>query len=69
MTRFQLNTTQVRPRTECGGDFAPALGGGSGANRFACEPEYQYSDRQPQSCRRAHLRPRAALCSNEATYD
>ncbi len=32
------STTQVRPRPEGGGDFAPALGGGSGANRFAGEP-------------------------------
>ena len=31
-------TTEVRPRPEGGGDFAPALGGGSGANRFASEP-------------------------------
>ena len=31
-------TTEVRPRPEGGGDFAPALGGGSGANRFAGEP-------------------------------
>ena len=28
-----LYTTQVRPRPEGGGDFAPALGGGSGAKR------------------------------------
>ena len=26
-------TTEVRPRPEGGGDFAPALGGGSGAKR------------------------------------
>ena len=32
-------TTQVRPRPEGGGDFAPALGGGSGANRGAGTPE------------------------------
>jgi len=33
-----LRTTQVRPRPEGGGDFAPALGGGSGANRIASDP-------------------------------
>lgn len=32
-------TTQVRPRPEGGGDFAPARGGGSGANRAAGGPE------------------------------
>ena len=37
MTR-PARTTKVRPRPEGGGDFAPALGGGSGANRFAGEP-------------------------------
>ena len=31
------STTEVRPRPEGGGDFAPALGGGSGAKR-ACGP-------------------------------
>jgi hypothetical protein len=31
--------TEVRPRPEGGGDFAPALGGGSGANRGAGTPE------------------------------
>ena len=31
-------TTEVRPRPEGGGDFAPALGGGSGANRAAGGP-------------------------------
>ncbi len=31
--------TQVCPRPEGGGDFAPALGGGSGANRAAGGPE------------------------------
>jgi hypothetical protein len=34
-----LLTTKVRPRPEGGGDFAPALGGGSGANRIASDPE------------------------------
>jgi hypothetical protein len=33
-----LIPTQVRPRPEGGGDFAPALGGGSGANRIARDP-------------------------------
>lgn len=33
------STTQVRPRPEGGGDFAPALGGGSGANRAASGPD------------------------------
>ncbi len=33
------STTEICPRPEGGGDFAPALGGGSGANRFAGEPE------------------------------
>ncbi len=32
------STTEVRPRPEGGGDFAPALGGGSGANRAAGGP-------------------------------
>ena len=32
------STTQVRARPEGAGDFAPVLGGGSGANRFAGEP-------------------------------
>jgi len=31
--------TEVCPRPEGGGDFAPALGGGSGANRIASDPE------------------------------
>ena len=30
---------EVRARPEGGGDFAPALGGGSGANRAAGGPE------------------------------
>ncbi len=30
--------TEVRARPGGGGVFAPALGGGSGANRFASEP-------------------------------
>jgi hypothetical protein len=30
---------EVRPRPEGGGDFAPALRGGSGANRAAGGPE------------------------------
>ncbi|KEO60824.1 hypothetical protein DT23_12125 [Thioclava indica] len=30
--------TEVRPRPEGGGIFAPALGGGSGANRIASDP-------------------------------
>ncbi len=34
-----LSTTEVRPRPEGGGGFAPALGGGSGANRAAGGPE------------------------------
>lgn len=33
-----LNGTQVRPRPEGGGEIAPALGGGSGANRAANGP-------------------------------
>lgn len=66
MTPLSFSATQVRPRTEGGGDFAPALGGGSGANRFASEPECRHSDRQPQSPHRAHLRPRAALFAYEA---
>lgn len=33
-----LTPTQVRPRPEGGGVFAPALGGGSGANRIASDP-------------------------------
>ena len=32
------HTTEVRPRPEGGGGFAPALGGGSGANRVAGDP-------------------------------
>ena len=36
--RMVVLTTQVRPRPEGGGDFAPALGGGSGANRVAGDP-------------------------------
>jgi hypothetical protein len=36
-TSVQL-TTQVRPRHEGGGHFAPARGGGSGANRVAGDP-------------------------------
>ena len=36
--RPSQHTTQVCPRPEGGGGFAPALGGGSGANRFAVEP-------------------------------
>lgn len=39
---MMLARTQVRQRPEGGGVFAPALGGGSGANRAAsapvCEP-------------------------------
>jgi len=35
---FVLSVTQVRPWPEGGGDFAPALGGGSGANRVASDP-------------------------------
>lgn len=35
----QYHETRVRPRPEGGCGFAPALGGGSGANRFAGEPE------------------------------
>ena len=66
MTPLSFCATQVRPRTEGGGEVAPALGGGSGANRFACEPEYQYSDRQPQSLRRAHPGSGVALCAYEA---
>ena len=31
--------TEVRARPEGGGVFAPALGGGSGANRAASGPE------------------------------
>jgi hypothetical protein len=31
--------SKVRPWPEGGGDFAPALGGGSGANRAAGGPE------------------------------
>ena len=34
-----LSETEVRPGPEGGGDFAPALGGGSGANRIASDPE------------------------------
>ena len=34
-----LIATEVCPRPEGGGDFAPALGGGSGANRGAGTPE------------------------------
>ncbi|SEW18850.1 hypothetical protein SAMN05444851_1983 [Aliiroseovarius sediminilitoris] len=33
--------TQVRPRPEGGGVFAPALGGGAGANRAAGDPVCQ----------------------------
>ena len=32
------NATEVRPGPEGGGAFAPALGGGSGANRVASAP-------------------------------
>ncbi|SPH17746.1 hypothetical protein DEA8626_01273 [Defluviimonas aquaemixtae] len=32
------HATEVRPRPEGGGDFALALGGGSGANRVAGDP-------------------------------
>ncbi len=31
-------TTEVRARPEGGGGFAPAVGGGSGANRIASDP-------------------------------
>lgn len=37
-------TTQGRPRPEGGGGFAPALGGGSGANRVASDPEGDVRD-------------------------
>jgi hypothetical protein len=33
------NSAKRSPRPEGGGDFAPALGGGSGAKR-ACGPQY-----------------------------
>ncbi len=33
------HATQVRARPEGGGVFAPALGGGSGANRIESDPE------------------------------
>jgi len=33
-----VRRTEVRPRPEGGGSFAPALGGGSGANRVASAP-------------------------------
>ena len=35
---MSIRTTKVRPRHEGGGVFAPALGGGSGANRTASRP-------------------------------
>ena len=40
MTRAasDLHQPKVRPRPEGGGEFAPALGGGSGANRAASGP-------------------------------
>ncbi len=46
-----LYTTQVRPRPEGGGDFAPALGDGSGANRFASEPGRGVATRVPDPIR------------------
>ncbi len=41
MTR---STTEVRPRPEGGGVFAPALGGGSGAKRDASIPQVGLSN-------------------------
>jgi hypothetical protein len=38
MTPPDSRPSEVRPRPEGGGDFAPALGGGSGANRAAGGP-------------------------------
>ncbi len=35
---MKLHAIEVRARPEGGGGFAPALWGGSGANRFASEP-------------------------------
>jgi hypothetical protein len=45
--------TQVRPRPEGGGIFAPALGGGSGANRIAGDPVALGTFRRGPACRRA----------------
>lgn len=36
---MKVRVTEVRARPEGGGVFAPALGGGSGANRAAGGPE------------------------------
>ena len=38
--------TEVRPRPEGGGAFAPALGGGSGANRDASAPGEDWKGRK-----------------------
>lgn len=54
--------TQVRARPEGGGGFAPALGGGSGANRAAGGPEGgDFTSAVPDLIRdlsRADTRPR-----------
>lgn len=45
--------TQVRSRPEGGGIFAPALGGGSGANRIASDPVVLGPFGRGPACRRA----------------
>lgn len=45
--------TQVCPRPEGGGIFAPALGGGSGANRIASDPVVLGPLGRGPTCRRA----------------
>ncbi len=42
--------SQVRPRPEGGGDFAPALGGGSGANRNAARSGEKVNQGAGESC-------------------
>jgi hypothetical protein len=55
-------TTKVRPRPEGGGDFAPALGGGSGANRAASGPGVNHQTFELRISR-------AALSAEECRHD